>query len=145
MKKIFLINFFRFVGGAYGKSNERDMMIELMNNGPIAVSFEPGNSFMYYEDGVYHEVRPSWMDKGEEQPEWTRVEHSVLLYGWGETEGGVKYWNLLNSWGERWGEGGSFRMKRGNDEMGIESMGEAADPIILRNGVVVEPPTSTGN
>jgi len=114
-------------------------MIELMNNGPIAVSFEPSASFMYYDGGVYHDVRPSWVDKNEQQPEWTRVDHSVLLYGWGETQDGLKYWNLLNSWGPSWGEGGSFRMKRGTDELGIESMGEAADPIILRKGVVVEP------
>lgn len=32
------------------------MMEEVMNNGPIAVSFEPGYDFMYYSSGIYHSV-----------------------------------------------------------------------------------------
>jgi len=54
----------------------------------------------------------------------------VLLYGWGE-ENGEKYWTLKNTWGEDWGEKGSFRMRRGIDESSIESMPEAADPYIV--------------
>jgi cathepsin C len=32
------------------------MMKELMDNGPIVVSFEPAYDFMYYHEGVYHSV-----------------------------------------------------------------------------------------
>jgi len=123
---------YKFVGGAYGKTNEREMMLEVMNNGPITTSFEPSSEFMYYKEGIYHDLQDSWIEKKEKQPEWQRVDHSVLLYGWGETEDGVKYWEILNSWGPDWGEKGSFRITRGSDESAVESMAEAADPIIIR-------------
>lgn len=128
---LILIDFNRFVGGAYGKATQRQMMIELMNNGPIVASFEPSSEFMYYEGGVYHSVDAEWLTNGEERPEWEKVDHSVLLYGWGETEDGLKYWKLRNTWGPDWGENGDFRMKRGVDDSAIESLAEAADPIIV--------------
>ena len=105
-------------------------MLEIKNNGPIVASFEPNYDFMYYSGGVYHSVAPQWVKKGLRQPEWERVDHSVLLYGWGETENGDKYWELLNSWGEDWGEKGHFRMLRGVDESAVESIAETADPVI---------------
>ena len=106
------------------------MMLELKENGPIVTSFEPNYDFMYYSGGIYHSVAPQWVQKGLRQPEWERVDHSVLLYGWGEDEHGNKYWELLNSWGDNWGENGHFRMLRGIDESAIESIGEVADPVI---------------
>lgn len=110
------------------------MMIELMNNGPLVASFEPTNEFMYYESGVFESVDPDWIVSGGEKPEWEKVSHSVLLYGWGETEDGTKYWKLRNSWGELWGEQGNFRIRRGVDESAIESIAEASDPIIVYQG-----------
>jgi cathepsin C len=57
---------YRFVGGGYGKSNERNIMEELLANGPIVMSFEPGQAFMYYSSGVFHSVDAStWIKKGE--------------------------------------------------------------------------------
>ena len=102
-----------------------------MNNGPIVVSFEPAADFMYYSGGVYHSIEPEYIQRGQPRPEWERVDHSVLCYGWGETEDGEKYWLLLNSWGSGWGENGSFRMRRGVDESAIESLAEAATPYIV--------------
>lgn len=103
-----------------------------MKHGPLVVNFEPANDFMNYKGGIYHSVEPEWINNGGEMPEWERVDHSVILYGWGETETGVKYWNLVNSWGSDWGENGHFRMLRGVDESAIESSAEAADPIVIK-------------
>jgi hypothetical protein len=50
----FFYFFKRFVGGGYGKCNEREMMLEIMTNGPIVASINPGFMFMYYIKGVYH-------------------------------------------------------------------------------------------
>jgi hypothetical protein len=43
----------RYVGGAYGMSNEFDMMDEIAKNGPIVVSFEPDEGFVLYKNGIY--------------------------------------------------------------------------------------------
>lgn len=102
-----------------------------MENGPMVVSFEPAASFVYYSEGVYHSVDAEWEKNGWDKPEWEKVDHSVLLYGWGETSDGIKYWKLRNTWGPDWGENGDFRFVRGVDDSAIESLGEAADPIII--------------
>jgi cathepsin C len=60
------------------------MMEELYKNGPIVVSFEPDYNFMMYKSGVYHSFEDStWIEKGLPKPEWQKVDHSVLLVGWG--------------------------------------------------------------
>jgi cathepsin B len=41
------------------------------------------------------------------------------LIGWG-VENGTPYWLLVNSWNEDWGDNGTFKIKRGNNECGIE-------------------------
>jgi cathepsin C len=136
LEKIYHVKDYRFIGGSYGKSNEREMMLELQKNGPIVVSFEPSYDFMYYQSGIYHSVNAAeWILKGEDKPEWEKVDHSVLCYGWGE-EDGEKFWMLQNTWGSDWGESGFFRMRRGTDESHIESLAEAADPIIKTNNYI---------
>jgi len=83
-----------------------------MQNGPVQVAFVVYPSFMSYKSGVYH------MHKGEE----AEGGHAVKIVGWGK-EGEHKYWNVANSWGTSWGEEGFFRILRGKDECGIETMG----------------------
>ena len=76
------------------------MMEEIMNNGPIVSSFEPAYDFMFYNGGVYHSASlEDWVYDGETRPEWEKVDHSVLMYGWGEEDNGDKYWELQNTWG----------------------------------------------
>jgi hypothetical protein len=49
----------------------------------------------------------------------------VRLIGYGKVEcsdgKSAKYWMAANTWGNDWGEGGFFRISRGNNECGIES------------------------
>ncbi len=104
-----------------------------MEKGPIVVSFEPDYNFMMYKSGIYHSLdEKTWISKGIPKPEWEKVDHSVLLVGWGEDEKThEKFWIIQNTWGPQWGENGFFRMRRGVDDFGIESICEAADPIII--------------
>jgi cathepsin L len=50
----------------------------------------------------------------------SEVDHGVTLVGYG-SQGGVPYWVIKNSWGERWGERGYARIRRGRNICGIES------------------------
>ena len=57
------------------------MLKELYANGPIVASFEPGMDFMYYEKGVYSEVKSnSYMTESESIPEWEKVIFSCRNY-----------------------------------------------------------------
>ena len=105
-------------------------MEELYKNGPIVVSFEPTLEFSYYKSGVFRPSKDTVAQEYAKETQWMKVDHSVLLYGWGE-ENGVKFWKIQNSWGDHWGEAGSFRMLRGQNTLGIETMGEAAIPKVV--------------
>jgi cathepsin C len=112
----------RYLGGYYGNATVAEMMEELHARGPIVVSFEPSSDFMYYGGGVFDSgATPMPVD-------WQQVDHAVLLVGWGE-EAGQKYWLVQNSWGTDWGEGGYFRIVRGDNDSGIEGQPEAAEVI----------------
>jgi len=119
----------RYVGGYYGGSDEEDILNELYNNGPLVVSFEPSDEFMYYNKGIYKSRHGDPIHQ-----EWQRVDHAVLLVGYGE-ENGQKYWKIQNSWGNDWGEAGYFRIARGVNDSGVESIAVAADVLKEDNNV----------
>lgn len=133
--KIFIKDYY-YIGGFYGASNEVNIMKELRARGPVIIDLDPGTSFVYYKGGILKETSndPTGRFEGlslrDKMKDWERVTHSVLLVGWGE-ENGEKYWKCLNSWGNDWGEAGFFRIRRGTDEDCIESMAEAAVPVIV--------------
>jgi len=111
-----------YVGGYYGASEAEVIRQELVERGPLVMSFEPKEDFMYYKNGVYRSS-PNKIHQ-----EWEQVDHAVLLVGYG-VEGQQAYWTLQNSWGNDWGEYGYFRMARGSDESGCESIAVAADVV----------------
>ena len=44
----------------------------------------------------------------------TKLDHAVLVVGYGfDHEHGVSYWLVKNSWGDKWGEKGYVKLKRG--------------------------------
>jgi cathepsin C len=126
----------RYVGGFYGATDSQLVASELAAGGPLVMSFEPKEDFMYYEKGIYQSV-PNKIHQ-----EWEQVDHAVLLVGYGE-ENGKKYWLLQNSWGTDWGEKGYFRMIRGQDESGCESIVVAAEVVEESNNPVLDDFLST--
>lgn len=46
-------------------------MLELYNNGPVILNFEPTQEFMYYDGGIYHSVDINdWAEF--DKPEWVK-------------------------------------------------------------------------
>jgi len=91
---------------------------EIMTNGPVQATymvFSDFYSYFFNSDGVYHRSATAYQSGG----------HAVRIIGWG-TEAGEDYWLVCNSWGtSRGGKDfplkGYFRIRRGNNECGIES------------------------
>lgn len=46
--------------------------------------------------------------------------HAIRILGWG-IENGESYWLAANSWNSDWGENGFFKIRRGNNECGVEN------------------------
>jgi len=77
------------------------------------VAFKVYKSFMSYKTGVYSKHWYELLPEGG---------HAVKIVGWG-TESGTDYWLVANSWNTNWGDEGLFKIKRGSDECGMETMG----------------------
>ncbi|KAG5453920.1 Cathepsin B-like cysteine proteinase [Clonorchis sinensis] len=89
--------------------SDREIMMEIMNNGPVEAVFDVYEDFLQYEKGIYFNAWGKHVGG-----------HAVCLLGWGE-ENGVPYWLLANSWNEEWGEDGYFRILRDGNECSIRS------------------------
>jgi len=119
---------YEYIGGYYGATTAELMQIEIMNNGPVSVSFEVLPDFRSYKGGVYRHTDLVGFNP------FANTNHAVACVGWGVTPEGVKYWIVKNSWGDSWGEKGYFRILRENGayggEVGIESLVPAADVVV---------------
>ncbi|XP_006274876.1 tubulointerstitial nephritis antigen-like isoform X1 [Alligator mississippiensis] len=103
-------------------SSEKEIMKELMENGPVQAIMEVHEDFFMYKSGIY---RHTPVAAGKPEHHRRHGTHSVKLTGWGEerTPDGHsrKYWIAANSWGKDWGEDGYFRITRGSNECEIET------------------------
>lgn len=89
---------------------------EIMNNGPVEGAFMVYEDFVNYKEGVYQHVAGKLLGG-----------HAIRILGWG-VENDVPYWLVANSWNTDWGDNGYFKIKRGNDECGIEGQISAGLP-----------------
>lgn len=89
---------------------------EIMTNGPVEAAFTVYNDFLAYKSGVYNHVSGSALGG-----------HAIKIVGWGE-ENKTPYWLVANSWNEDWGDNGFFKIRRGNNECGIEGQIVAGIP-----------------
>ncbi|CAJ0594042.1 unnamed protein product [Cylicocyclus nassatus] len=90
------------------ENDEKEIMYEIMTNGPVATTFMVYEDFEFYKTGVY-----------EHTSGWLVGLHAVRVIGWG-VEGETPYWLIANTWNTDWGENGYFRFLRGKDHCKIE-------------------------
>jgi C1A family cysteine protease len=76
---------------------EHDIKHEIMTNGPVLSSMIVFEDLLNYHSGIYYHKEGEIVGA-----------HAILIIGWGETETGVKYWEVQNSWGDDWGQQGYF-------------------------------------
>ncbi|XP_038207109.1 uncharacterized protein LOC119828856 [Zerene cesonia] len=73
----------------------------LYEHGPATIAVD-ATALSYYESGIINKS----------QCNSKIINHAVLLVGYG-TENGIPFWIIKNSWGNKWGEQGYFRVQRG--------------------------------
>ena len=131
------------------------MRIELVKNGPLAVSFEVYDDFLNYKSGIYRHTGVRNVENFGFNP-FELTNHVVAIVGYGQDEtSGELYWIVKNSWGtgkttttffafsfcltkfislkqieKGWGENGFFRIARQTDECAIESIAVSANIIV---------------
>lgn len=85
-------------------NSETTLMRQLLLYGPVIISIDHlHESFMRYSSGIYYES--NCKTSGD------KSSHIVMLTGYG-SEKGQDYWIIKNSFGQRWGEKGYFRLAR---------------------------------
>lgn len=61
--------------------------------------------------------------------QWETLTHSCVLIGYGyDNVKKMKYWVVRNSYGNKWGEKGNLRVRRGMNDFGCESEISAVTP-----------------
>nr|6YCC_A Chain A, Ananain [Ananas comosus]6YCC_B Chain B, Ananain [Ananas comosus]6YCD_A Chain A, Ananain [Ananas comosus]6YCD_B Chain B, Ananain [Ananas comosus] len=97
------------------RNNERNMMYAVSNQ-PIAAALDASGNFQHYKRGVFT------------GPCGTRLNHAIVIIGYGQDSSGKKFWIVRNSWGAGWGEGGYIRLARDvSSSFGL--CGIAMDPL----------------
>jgi len=101
---------------SYGVQGVDNIRQEIFTNGPVEAAYTVYEDFLSYKTGVYHHVTGKMLGG-----------HAVKILGWG-VENGTPYWLVVNSWNADWGDNGFFKIKRGNNECGIEGKIAAGMP-----------------
>lgn len=109
-------HFYAVAGIEADKGNEYYIRYDIFRWGPTSTGMKVYPDFYQFnpKKDIY-----SWSGEGEQIGG-----HAIEIVGWGERvfkgKPSLLYWIIKNSWGEDWGMGGYFFMKRGNNECGIE-------------------------
>ncbi|KAL6526069.1 Cysteine protease rd19a [Orobanche hederae] len=96
--------------------DEDQIAANLVKNGPLAVAIDAAFMQTYMKGVSCPYICPK------------RLDHGVLLVGYGESAYAPvrlkdkPYWVIKNSWGKSWGEEGFYKICRGRNICGVDSM-----------------------
>ncbi|KAK9152992.1 hypothetical protein Sjap_000472 [Stephania japonica] len=91
----------QITGYEHVPANNESALLKAAANQPVSVSIDANDSsFKGYSTGVYN------------GPCGTKLNHIVIIVGYGVSNDGTKYWLAKNSWGTNWGESGYIRTQR---------------------------------
>ena len=94
-------------------ADEEEMKEFLYETSPLIVGLN-GTPLQTYSGGI--------IDKTSSECPSSELNHVGILVGYGHDDAsGKDYWIVKNSWGEKWGENGYFRIKRGSGTCGINT------------------------
>ena len=81
-------------------------LMQAVSKQPVSIAIEADQAaFQFYNSGVVTGVC------GE------KLDHGVLLVGYGTTENGIPYWKVKNSWGSSWGDHGYVLIERSDKNL----------------------------
>lgn len=93
------------------RGNEHLLQEAIATIGPISVAVD-SSELLDIHSGIFHSSTCS-----------QKVDHGVLVVGYGTDENGNEYYIIKNSWGKDWGENGYFRLARNQGNLcGVASL-----------------------
>ena len=102
---------FKNKGMIQEKNMDNEDLKAIVARQPVGVGIYTNKNFMFYKKGILTEEFLDCSDPSEP------VNHGVTLIGYGRTKGDEnmsqwcdEYWVVRNSWGEKWGENGFFKL-----------------------------------
>ncbi|XP_046977842.1 cathepsin L-like [Vanessa cardui] len=88
------------------KGDEKTLKQAVATVGPVSVTIDASErAFQFYTTGVYYEKKCSSK----------KVNHAMLVVGYGTDDEHDDYWLLKNSWGRSWGRLGYMQLARNRD------------------------------
>jgi C1A family cysteine protease len=81
-------------------------VLDALQYGPVVVAFHASKSFRFYKDGIFTTNECSSITL-------RNINHCVVVVGYNKNAN-IPYFEVLNSWGENWGDKGFFKIKVGN-------------------------------
>ena len=89
------------------KTREKVFEATLRTYGPFKIAIWAPPELFKYKSGIFQDDRI-----------YTDTNHAVVLVGVYTSVIYTDYWILRNSWGDKWGEGGYFKLPKGDDGWG---------------------------
>ena len=100
-------------------------LMEAVSKHPVAIGINANKVFQLYASGIIS-AKDCGPAPHTQDSEIMAINHAVVVTGWGEqmVKGrNMKYWILKNSFGEQWGEGGYFKLERGDHTLDARGSG----------------------